>query len=432
MNHLLQACFISVLVFFSIHGKTQGLNTSMTQYWSGKSKAKLIKDIESKGYSLGDIKDALRKGRSYPSKVKKGFYLLNQNDKKLPPHALVFIPFNYDPGKKYPIRIFFHGAVSNLDPQSLFKSYVDTTSTAYKDMQSILIFPTAWLFAPWWNPIQFENVNRLLRLVKQNYNVDENRIRLLGISDGGTGCFYLSNCDVTPWSCITPFIGSLAVLNVLGPRQVYMSNFINKPYLIVNTGKDNIFPKKDQLPYLNLLTTINKNAFVIWVDSAGHSMRWLNVLRDSINSFADHHQREPYPKKIIWHTDNPGLYGRNHFLQINAIGKTKSNGDISDPNSIIDSSGKNKLAFKRDSIAGAIKIEREDNTFLFQSSGVKKFTLLLSSDFVDFQKPITVFVNEKKSFEGIVKPDAKTLLKWNLKDDDRSMLFEAELSLKVN
>src|SRR6185369_7722332 len=99
---------------------------------------------------------------------------------------------------------------------------------------------------------------------------------------------------------------------------------------------------------------------------------------------------------------------------------------------IIDSSGKNKLAFKRDSIAGAIKIEREDNTFLVQSSGVKKFTLLLSSDFVDFQKPITVFVNEKKSFEGMIKPDAKILLKWNLKDDDRSMLFEAELSLKVN
>ena len=45
--------------------------------------------------------------------------------------------------------------------------------------------------------------------------------------------------------------------------------------------------------------------------------------------------------------------------------------------------------------------------------------------------PITVVVDGKAAFEGIVQPDLKTLLKWAAKDNDRTMLFAAELPIKA-
>jgi hypothetical protein len=40
-------------------------------------------------------------------------------------------------------------------------------------------------------------------------------------------------------------------------------------------------------------------------------------------------------------------------------------------------------------------------------------------------------VNGKTAFEGRVQPDVRTLLKWAARDNDRTMLFGAELLVEV-
>jgi len=44
---------------------------------------------------------------------------------------------------------------------------------------------------------------------------------------------------------------------------------------------------------------------------------------------------------------------------------------------------------------------------------------------------VTVVVNGKKAFEGRVERSVKTLLKWAAVDNDRTMLYGAELKVKV-
>ena len=46
-------------------------------------------------------------------------------------------------------------------------------------------------------------------------------------------------------------------------------------------------------------------------------------------------------------------------------------------------------------------------------------------------KPITVVADGRTVFEGMVKPNVSTLLKWAAKDNDRTMLFGAELPIKL-
>jgi len=57
--------------------------------------------------------------------------------------------------------------------------------------------------------------------------------------------------------------------------------------------------------------------------------------------------------------------------------------------------------------------------------------LLLSPDVIDFDQPVQVNVNGKPAYSGRVKRDIGTLLRWAARDNDRAMLYAAELKVDV-
>ncbi|MCC7418597.1 MAG: PDZ domain-containing protein [Acidobacteria bacterium] len=89
------------------------------------------------------------------------------------------------------------------------------------------------------------------------------------------------------------------------------------------------------------------------------------------------------------------------------------------------------LLFDRRRPWGRVDAVRRGNTVTVQSYGVAAFTLLLSPDVFDFSKPITVVVNGGVRFQGRVERSLATLLKWAARDNDRTMLFGAELTLEM-
>jgi hypothetical protein len=66
-----------------------------------------------------------------------------------------------------------------------------------------------------------------------------------------------------------------------------------------------------------------------------------------------------------------------------------------------------------------------------QSRGVAEFTLLISPDAFDLSQPIKVVANGKTMFEGKVQPSIATLMKWAARDNDRTMLYAAEIEIKL-
>ena len=59
------------------------------------------------------------------------------------------------------------------------------------------------------------------------------------------------------------------------------------------------------------------------------------------------------------------------------------------------------------------------------------FTLLLSPDRFDFNQPVKVIANGREVFNQRVERDVKTLLKWAERDNDRTMLYAAEINIKL-
>jgi len=94
--------------------------------------------------------------------------------------------------------------------------------------------------------------------------------------------------------------------------------------------------------------------------------------------------------------------------------------------------GEADAMFPRQRDSGRVDLARTGNRVEAKTRGVGAFTLLLSPDQFDLSRPVTVVVNGKTAFEGAVQQDVKTLLKWAARDNDRTMLFAAELPIEVS
>lgn len=371
-----------------------------------------------------------KEGRKYSANVQTGFIRKDyRNSRGIDHPNLVFIPKKYDPSKKYSVRIFLHGAVSSFDISKIY-SYVNRQDTAWNSVEYIGIYPAGWIASQWWSYSQYDNISRLIDFVKQNYNVDENSISLSGISDGATGVYYLSNFYATPFSCFFPYIGSMASAGILADRQLFMQNYTGLSFFIVNTANDHIFCIENEVPYVNLLKQLQANVTFIRVDTSGHNTRWFPALQDSISSFRVNHRRNPFPDRVIFATDNPDTLGRKFWIKINKLGRVRGEAALEDPNTIERNSLKYN-AFPRKREFGQIDVAKEGNTVNVMTKGVKKYTLLLSPEHFDFSRPIRIVTNSILSFEGVVSKDIETLLKYNILDNDRTMLYGAEVLVTV-
>ena len=81
--------------------------------------------------------------------------------------------------------------------------------------------------------------------------------------------------------------------------------------------------------------------------------------------------------------------------------------------------------------SGRVDAVRRGNDFDVRTRGVQTLTLLISPDVVDAGKPIRVTVNGKQVHDAIVKKDVAALVKWAARDHDRTMLYGAELHIRV-
>lgn len=93
--------------------------------------------------------------------------------------------------------------------------------------------------------------------------------------------------------------------------------------------------------------------------------------------------------------------------------------------------GPARTLFPRRRPSGRVDVLRKGNRIEARTRGVARFTLLLSPDVIDFSAPVIVTVNGRPAHEGVVARDVGTLLTWAARDNDRTMLYGAALTIAV-
>lgn len=459
------------------------------------------------------VYSALKRGRVYSTDVPHGVVQGSYVEGGTQFFYTLDVPQSYSPERRYQLRVQLHGGVGRIETSA---APATAGGGRLSGAEQIYLMPYAWRDAPWWSRRQTTNLRTLIDRTKRAYNIDENRIVLMGVSDGGTGAYFSAMRDTTPFASFVPLNGFIMVLRnemASADGDVFPNNLRMKPIFAVNGGRDPLYPTSVVDGYIDHLQKAGVDLVYRPQAGAGHDTSWWPALKDTIEQFVAEHPRRPLPDRLSWETSEAPA--RAHWLVIDQLGPTSDVGEemadanrrdsapvedfgarCSGPriNRVVPGSNAQQLglqagdvvaAFNGQPIApttdlvealaafprgrplifsvnrqgqsvrltgrynpsvlpgdakwlftperpsGRVDVVRTGNHFEVHARGVTRFTLLLSPDQVDFDKPVTVRVNGRTTVERAVSRDLATLLRWAGRDDDRTMLFAAELPVTV-
>jgi poly(3-hydroxybutyrate) depolymerase len=390
------------------------------------------KQVLASGASFEEIHARLKAGRPY-TKANTGRIEIPTRDHGLALDNVLEVPADYDPGRAWPLRVSLHGGVGREAPGP-GDPPARPLANRIPSAGELVLHPRAWAQSQWWNPGQVDNIARLLERVKREYNVDESRTYVTGISDGGTGVYFLAMRAATPWAACMPLNGHPLVIanpDTGADGQLYSGNLVNCPLHIVNGGRDPLYPAASVEP---LVTMFKKGKIALEWDvypDAGHDVSWWPQERAKYEAFLAKHARVAHPETVSWETERTDRYNRFRWVVIDRLAKRGSDVPLEDVNVYSPVAIMPRTLFAREKPSGRVDAVRKGNNFDVKTRGVQQFTVLLSPDVVDFAKTVRVTVNGTVAHDAIVKPDAATLLTWAARDHDRTMLYGSELHVVV-
>ncbi len=319
----------------------------------------------------------------------------------------VVVPEGYDPEVSYPVEFLLHGGVARPE----WGPGVEWWRSGYADLQRedrIVVVPASWREAFWWHENQADNLPAVLREVKRLYNVDDNRVSLTGISDGGTGAFFFAFKQPSEWASFLPYIGHPGVLRNPQGRdnnRLFFENLTAKPLYIVNGELDRLYPAASLQSFVDVLEEARVEYVFRVIEGGGHNTRWLPEETPAIEQFKTEHPRNPFPEFLQWVADRDDRYNRNMWLRLDRM--------------------------ESPDFLAVLKAEREGNRFSVEATAVAEFSLLLNPDEIDFSQPVVVDVNGETVFEDMVEQSAEALLRWARETLDRQALVTAELGISL-
>ena len=414
MNLRLSRLTLNLTIAFSISISANYLaaadNTALVnQFWStpdNAQNAEIQSQLISSSSDVSTLYQLLKTGPTYRSDVPTGqqeSIRIAADGTRFP--FIFLVPDNYDPTHRYPVEFMLHGGVSRPEWEpggGWWRRGFDSLEQSDR----IVVIPASWVDAFWWHENQAENLPAILNTLKASYNIDEDRVTLTGVSDGGTGAYFFAFKQPTPWAAFLPYIGHPGVLRNQqsgGGYRLYFENLMSKPLYIVNGENDRLYPASSVAPFIEILA--EEGVDHIWkvVPEGGHNTNWLPDEAPMIEKFKQDNPRNALPERVQWVADRTDKFNRNLWVQIDSMSQTP----------------------------GLLEVNRNGNEFRVLARGVSEFTLLLNPEEVNFSQAIQVYVNSENIFDEIVAQDKQTLLHWASKDLDRSMLFTAELKLKT-
>ena len=495
------------------------VDAAFERFWAAASPleaAGRAEEVVASGVSFDEAVRHLRAGRRYQAQPSGLVPLTTKTADGVEHHFTVTVPEGYDPSRRYQVRVQLHGGVMNRRT-NVPPANAGGIGALAGDEPQIYLVPFAWDAAPWWSEDQLRHLQLAIDLVRRGYNADENRVVLSGVSDGGTGAYYVSMRDTTPYASFLPlngFWGVLAAhdLDVDGP--LFPGNMRNKPFFVVNGERDPLYPPTLVEPAIAHYRKIGLTFDYHPQAGAGHNTQWWPQLKGSFEAFVRAHPRRPLPDVLTWETASVRAFNRAHWLVIDALGHPPGESALEDPNLVasepradfgarsigsrinrvmpgsnadriglkagdalvrlndetvhvavgveevftrIDPGSALTLLVARDNApveltgvyapqqvvdpphpmfdrgvpSGRVDLTRDGNTVTAKTHGVTAFTLLLSPDQFDLNQPIEVTVNGHPAPGSRVQPSVRTLMKWAAADNDRTILFGAELRINL-
>jgi len=236
---------------------------------------------------------------------------------------ILYIPPDYDPDQAASVFVNLHGGVSRAeiydDPIGYFNQHLLTklgTERGY-----IMICPFGQDGATWWDDVGMANISSLIRQVKSEFNIDDNRVYLGGFSDGASAAFLQAMVSPDDFAALIALNGHMGVGSEDGDLPTYATNFFNSTIYATAAYNDNLYPSSKMRPTIDLALEAGGN--LLYREFAGgHDLEDLIFMLPSVFDFMAANPRNPFPVSIIWESATK-KFGRCRYLSIDKTGKNE-------------------------------------------------------------------------------------------------------------
>jgi pimeloyl-ACP methyl ester carboxylesterase len=264
-----------------------------------------------------------------------------------------------------------------------------------------------------------------LRDLKRHFNVDEDRVFLFGLGEGGAMAFDVGLGHPDLFAGVLPMAA--------GPQYHAALCWRNGQYLPFYVVHGNRGPNGDKIRQ-QFEVWVQRNFPMLWVDYKGRGVEWfageVPLMFDWMRS-----KKRYFPKEKLGTSGGGGMFG-NEFCTLRACDNHfywLSTNDVRNTNS----AEHWKVGVQPASLTAVINIHDKVNSIILNATGVGQVTIWLGrnakgEDMIDFDKPVTVTVGINiKVNQRKVAPSVETMLEDLHQRGDRQQLFLAKIPLDL-
>jgi predicted peptidase len=234
------------------------------------------------------------KGGKTQARIEKRTYDFKEAKKDM--EYALFVPSKYDKTKKTPLVVALHGLGSN--PQQIMR-YKGLTDLAEK-YGYIVVAPMGYNSGGWYGaiPAKFKkpdppnlyelsekDVMNVLDIAKKEFNVDENRIYLMGHSMGGGGTMHLAFKHPDLWAALAPIAPAI----FRKPGDV--SKIKHIPVILVQGDQDKLVPVANVRKWADAMKANDMKYEYIEVAGGDHVNVAMQNMPKIFEFFEKHHKQ---------------------------------------------------------------------------------------------------------------------------------------------
>jgi predicted esterase len=324
--------------------------------------------------------------------------LVNAADRQRPYYLR--LPKDYDPAEVYPLFIYLGMGDGRGD--IALKAITDAMKTTHRLADFILLVPQA--HGKWWDKDVETAVNGVLRTVLRSVSVDTNAIVLAGSSNGGMGTIYFGTHLPDRFIALASNMGFPAVERDFPDKPAEFEPLKNlyNARVFLSHGRDDAWvpPEADR----GAAAFLRRNRIPVMYDEIprkGHDVPITDVLAKALEFFGPK-ERNPSPSRIEFVMNEPE-YPTCYWVTVLATG----------------------------GLPAKVTARIEGNTVDIKTEKVWDLRLSLDETLVDPTRPVSIRINDREVFRGMLHPSASTVLASAKERGDAQMAYSVSLDLKV-
>ena len=188
-----------------------------------------------------------------------------------------------DYGNKFKMRVNFPKQTGKKNKLIIAMHWLATGDTSYKEFNDCLALPglgflNTIIVSPeserhlWWTENNVDKVLSIVKNAKKYWNVDAEKIAIVGYSDGGSGCWYFADKYPEFFSAAIPIASSYPIIKK-----------VDIPLYVIHSEKDDLFPVSDTRKWVEKTKKAGSNVALVINTEYGHKQAcsYIEDLKDA-------------------------------------------------------------------------------------------------------------------------------------------------------